>query len=600
METVEACWQKAEAQRLAGRAKEAVSAYRSVLALAPGFMAAHVNLLVVLERTAEAERCGRRAIHLAPDQPLLRFNLANILGGPGRPETPRLYRQALGLDPAMAQAWLNYGIQVYAEGSLSAAAEAASRAIALAPGYAEAWNNLGTARGSGQGRMEEALQAYARALELKRDYADAARNRLSLRLYLDDDEERAGAEARAFVRRFGPMAPPARRVSDFQETTSPAEPERVLRIGLLSSDLGDHPVGMNLAGFFEHHDRRRLWLAAYDTGGRIDAASAWFRSHVGLWRAVAPLSDPEIAEVIRSDRIDVLVSLAGRFDRNRPLVAAWRAAPVQVVMHDGGASGMGARETNESGGDEEDPAIDAWITDRWLHPSGAQAGGDRLLRLPVFYNFLELGRHPAAHRPDPSGVVFGSFSNPAKLSPALLLSWAKILARCPTARLVLKHRTAYGDPEVKARISSLIGAAGGDPSRLVFAASLETADAHLERYGAIDLGLDPFPFSGATTSFEALSMGVPVLTRPGKAAIGRTTLAILGPLGLDELVCDSDEAYVERAVALARDPDRLQRLRHEIPPKLRASPLLDGKAYAATLEQAFRQLWREWCRKAGA
>jgi predicted O-linked N-acetylglucosamine transferase (SPINDLY family) len=585
--TAEGFWRKAEAAREAGRFEEAASAYRIALALMPDLMVAHANLAVVLDASGASLPAApaARAVALAPDQPGLRFNLANTLARLGRPGTVAAFRQALALDPALVDAWLNLGVAVQRHGRLSEAGRWARRTLALRPGFAAASNNLGSAL-SGQGRMEEAMAAYERALAEAPGFADAARNRLCLGLYRDDDEDLAGDKARAFMRRFGPSMPLA---ADFP--ASGFEPERPLRIGLLSSDLGDHPVGCNLAGFFEHHDRDRISLAVYDTASRSDPASRWFRAHAGLWRSLAGLADAAIARQIRADGVDILVSLAGRFDLNRPLVLGWRPAPVQAAMHDGGASGMGPGEADEI----EDPPIAAWITDRWLHPEGVHAGGDRLLRLPLFYNFLKPDRPPVAHRPDPAGVTFGSFSNPAKLSPAALAAWARILARLPSSRLVLKYRNAYGDPGVQARVQALIRAAGVDPRRLVFVSSLDPGHAHLERYGAIDIALDPFPFSGATTSFEALWMGVPVVTRAGKAAIGRTTAAILGPLGLEELIASSAAAYVERAVALAEDPERRARLRREIPERLSVSPLIDGKAYALSLEAAFRQLWRERC-----
>jgi len=598
-EAAERSWAEAEAAREAGRFGEAGTAYRKTIALVPDFMPAHVNSALALEAGGRADAAigeTRRALHLAPDHPQLPFNLGNLLNATRRPGALAAFRCALALDPAMSRAWLNLGVVMHREGALSEAAAAALRILAIVPDHADAWNNLGNARRD-QGRIEDALAGYERALALRPGFADAARNHLCAGLYRDDDEALAGEKARRFARRFGPPA----QAAGSRARPAPAidaDPERALRIGLLSSDLGDHPVGCNLAALFEHRDRRRLWLAAYDTAARADPASAWFRAQADLWRNVAPLSDRQIAEQIRADRIDILVSLAGHFDLNRPLVAAWRPAPVQAVMHDGGPSGL-----NE---DEADPRIDAWITDRWLHPDGehagdedaarepaACAGGDRLLRLPLFYNFLKPARPPSSSRPDPAGTVFGSFSNPAKLSRAALATWARILQRLPQARLVLKYRACYGDPGVIARVQALIRAAGGDPERLVFAAALETGHAHLERYGAIDIALDPFPFSGATTSFEALAMGVPVLTLAGKAAIGRTTTAILGPLGLDELIARTPDDYVERAVALAHDPERLARLRSEIPERLAASPLIDGKAYAASLEAAFHRLWRE-------
>jgi len=591
-ETAESLRAEAETARGQGRLAEAARDYRKALALAPGLAPAQAHLAVVLDASAAgppAAEAVLRAIALDPGQALLRLNLGIILGRLGRAGGRSAFRQALALDPALGDAWLSLGVWVQREGAASEAERCARRQIALSaaltPGLAAGENNLGNALAA-QGRMQEALAAYGRALTRDPGFADAARNLLAFALYLDNDESLAGDKARAFMRRFGPLSMYDRGPPPLDLPAARLEPERVLRVGLLSSDLGDHPVGLNLASLFEHRDRAKTWIAAYDTASRADPASRWFRSRSALWRNVAGFADRRIAELIRADHIDVLVSLAGRFDLNRPLVASWRAAPVQVVMHDGGASGLG---------DGDDPLVAAWITDRWLHPDGDRAGGDRLLRLPVFYNFLKPDRAPALYKPDPERVVFGSFSNPSKLSPDVLALWARLLKRVPDARLVLKYRGCYGDPGIARRIEGTIAEAGVDPERLVLVSAPEPRHAHLERYGEIDVALDPFPFSGATTSFEALSMGVPVVTLAARAAIGRTTAAILGPLGLEALIAPTEDEYVERAAALAQDRAGLQRLRREIPARLSLSPLLDGRTHAATLEDAFRLLWRERC-----
>lgn len=581
--TAESCWQEGERARLGGRMDAARTAYRRCLALAPAVMAPRANLALMLAAAAALVQI-RRAVVLAPQMSLLHLNLANAFFALGRAgDAAVALRSALGLDPAYAEAWLNLGVAVHGEGRISAAEGAAGRALAVRPAYGEAWNNLGNARRD-QGCIAAALAAYGRAEALEADDGDAARNRLAARLYVDDDDEIAAREARAFVRRHGPaLAPPAPK-------TDP-DPDRRIRVGLLSSDLRDHPVGRNLASFFRYRDPSRIELVGYDTGFG-DAMSAWFRARADLWRPVASLSDPQIADAIRADRIDVLVVLAGRFDRNRPLVAAWRAAPVQVAMHDGGPSGLG-------GG--PDPAVAAWITDAALHPLslGDIAGGDRLLRLPLFYSFPVPDRPPAPRRPDPDGAaVLASFSNPAKLSGPLLGAWGEILRGLPSARLRLKYRTWYADPKIRARVLAAIAAGGGDPAQVELLAGAEDAGSHLARYGEVDLALDPFPFSGATTSFEALAMGVPVLTLAGQAAIGRTTAAILTPLGLSELIAASRDDYVARAVALAGDPRRLRDWRGEIVRRLAASPLLDGKAHAQALALALRRLWQDWCRTA--
>jgi protein O-GlcNAc transferase len=581
--SAEACWRAGEAARTGGRLQDAVLAYRRLLAFEPSFMPAWANFALMLQALPQAAGLALvqlgRARAIEPGHAQLAFNWGNALAAlePGR--AARAYRLALALDPGMGGAWLNLGVGLQREGVLAGAARAALRAASLGGGagaMAAALNNLANVRRD-QGLIGPALALYDRALAHDPRHADAARNRLAARLYVDDDDEAAAAAAAAFMRAHGAGQP-------LPPVNGDRDPERRLRVGLLSSDLGDHPVGRNLAGFVAHRDRAQLFLAAYDCGGRRDPASAWFRGRVDLWREVAALDDAAIAGVVRADAIDVLVVVAGRFDRNRPLVATWRPAPLQVAIYDGGPSGVGEGR----GGAGEDPAIAGWISDRFLHPEGERCGGDRLVRLPVSYCFLAPERPPVPHRPADGGLRLGSFSNPAKLSPACLAAWARILADLPEARLVLKYRAAYGDGEVRARIAAALPA-----GRLDFVAAPEDAQAHLERYGAIDLALDPFPFSGATTSFEALAQGVPVLTLAGRSAMARNTTAILGPLGLDELIATSVDDYVGRAVALARDRERLAALRAEIPRRLAGSSLLDGPAHAAALAGALRGLWRE-------
>ena len=587
--TAESFRQEGDRARAAGRPRAATAAYRRSLALTPAFMPALANLALVLAGEDALDQV-RRAVVLAPSLALLHLNLGNAFSGLARGRrAASAFRRALGLDPAYGEAWLNLGVALHGEGLIAAAAAAAARALAVRPSYGEAWNNLGNAWRD-QGRVPAAIAAYEKAMAANAGYADAARNRLAARLYLDDDEERAGEEARAFARRYGPPSPlpPA----PLPSAPIDRDPERRIRVGLLSSDLRDHPVGRNLASFFQNRDPGQIELVGYDSGPG-DRMSGWFQARADLWRPVAHLTDRAIAELVRADRIDVLVGLAGRFDRNRPLVLAWRAAPVQAAMHDGGPSGLGFGD---------DPAIDAWITDAVLHPRslGDRAGGDRLLRLPLFYSFPVPDRPPASRRPRPEGaVVLASFSNPAKLSSPLLEAWGRILAEVPAARLQLKYRTWCADPGIQARVAGGIAGAGGDPERIEFLAGADDAEAHLTRYGGVDLALDPFPFSGATTSFEALAMGVPVLTLAGRAAIGRTTAAILGPLGLDELVSGSAEDYVRRACTLAFNPLELTRLKDEVAIRLLTSPLLDAAAHAAALAQAFRRLWRDWCKAAG-
>lgn len=579
--TAEDCWHRAEIFRVAKRYEDADQAYRQVLATEPGFMPALANFSLLLSDIGTADIALvfiRRAVAVTPTIPQLYLNLGNALAEIRSPESISAFRSALVLNPSYTEAWLNIGVAVHQEGYLTSAIEAARRAISLRSEYAEAWNNRGNALRD-LGRSDAALAAYERALHLRPDYIDAARNILAARLYLEDDDDGQTVLAEALRARFGPSR-------SLAKPTPSKDPDRLLRVGILSSDLRDHPVGRNLMSLFRYRDRCQLFLAGYDTGRTPDEPSAWFAKRTDLWRQVGSLSDANIADLIRADGIDILILLAGRFDSNRPLVAAWNAAPVQIAMHDGGPSGMNANERT----------IDALITDSALHPSGDIVGRDRLLRLPVFYNFPPPENRPSPIRRDAgNSIIFGSFSNPAKLSVSLLHAWGRILSRVPQAQLVLKYRRWYADEGVYERVISGVASGGGSPSALRFLANADDATAHLAQYGHIDLALDTFPFSGATTSFEALAMGVPVLTLAGRSFISRTTTAILTPLGFDDFISLSVDDYVERAVAFAASPERLRQLRQEIPNRLGRSPLLDGEAYTTTLTRALRELWREYC-----
>jgi len=312
-----------------------------------------------------------------------------------------------------------------------------------------------------------------------------------------------------------------------------------------------------------------------------------FRDCADHWRPTVNKTDARIADMIRADDIDVLVSVAGHFDNNRPLVCAHRPAPVQVSFHDGATSGLAE--------------MDYWLTDGFLHPPGTQEiFTEELFHLPVFYQWPPIAEAPPVG-PLPAEkadfVTFASFNNPAKLNDDVIGLWAEILQSVPGSRLMLKFKNIYSQPSLCDRVSAKFKAHGIDAERIEMVSSLDTITEHLGHYAKVDIALDPFPFNGATTTYQTLWMGVPVISLAGETFISRAAGSILHHAGLDELIAETPEDYVAAARDLAADIPRLIELRAGLRDKVASSPLCAAPAYARNVEAAFREMWRWWCGK---
>jgi predicted O-linked N-acetylglucosamine transferase (SPINDLY family) len=193
---------------------------------------------------------------------------------------------------------------------------------------------------------------------------------------------------------------------------------------------------------------------------------------------------------------------------------------------------------------------------------------------------------------EPGGVTFGGFHNPAKITPAVVQLWARILARLPRARLMLRYR-GFDAPGLAGRYTALFAAEGIDPARLDLGGTLPHAEL-LGQYAQVDLALDPFPYNGGLTTCEALWMGVPVITCPGETFAGRHSLGHLATVGLTETIARDAGQYVELAVALAEDLPRLAAIRAGLRGRVAASPLCDAPRFARNLRALLRDVWQRW------
>ena len=558
---------------------EAAGCFRRVGAASPGDPDSHQGLGVAdsgVGRAGEAVRHLRRADTIRPAYPETLVRLASALLAIKCPAAAATCeRRAIALAPGRMPAHFDLGSALSTLEQHRASVTCSLRALALDPGAIKAAINVAASL-LVLGRAGEAIARLRRAAETREAGADAFRTYLAALSYdPKPDEAQRWAAARRFAARFGAKT----RASEFRVSR---EPERRLRLAYLSSDLYEHAVIRCLGPLLQAHDRNRFEIACYAASDHADATTARVRQAVHRWATVTRLSDAEIAALMRSDEIDVLIVVAGRFDRNRPLVASHCAAPVQVSLFDAATSGL----------DE----MDFLIADRILVPARtvrAERFSERVVRLPSLHLY---GPPPHAAAPPPclarGHVTFASFANPMKIGDETLTLWGRVLNELPGSRLLLKYMDRYADADLRRRVTALLGV---DPERIRFMAGTGSLDRHLRLYDDVDIALDTLPFSGSTTTWEALSAGVPVVTRLGGNLIGRLSASLLAPIWRGELIAATPDEFVRVACGLAGNRDRLRQLRVSLPEAIARSPLCDARARARQFERVYRALWRRWC-----
>lgn len=568
-----------------GRFEEAIAAYRRAIALKPDFAAAHYNVGNALSnqnKLEEAIAAYRRAIAIKPDLAVAHFNLANTLTKLDKfDEAIGAYRRALVLRPDFVAAHSNLGRALEEQAKLGEAILAYRRAIAISPDFAAAHCNLGNAL-MNQGKLEDAIAAYRRAIAIQPGFAVAHSNLLLCLNYHDElTSDQLFAEHLEWGRRF---AVPERRQCTHANSR---EAGRRLRIGYVSPDLYRHSVAYFLEPLLEYRDQQAVEIYCYADLLRPDAVTARLQTLSDHWLVTVALSDDALAERIRTDGVDILVDLAGHTAKNRLGVFARKPAPVQVTW-------LGYPNTTGL------KALDYRLVDAVTDPLGeADArASETLVRLDD--GFLCYGGFEDAPEPVPppclatGAVTFGSFNNPTKISQATVRAWAKLLIRRPEARLLLKA-TPFADDATRTLFRARFAECGVEAERVELAARVPDAAEHFAVYHRVDIALDPFPYNGTTTTCEALWMGVPVVALRGDRHAGRVGASLLGRVGLADLIADSVDDYVEIALALAGDPRHLEALRSSLRPRMKASPLCDGPAFARKIEAAFRVMWRRWC-----
>ena len=483
------------------------------------------------------------------------------------------FRQAVSLCPRDANSLNNLGNALRELGQLDEAIACLQSALRFDPAHARAYNNLGNALGD-RGSLDEAVACYRKAMQVAPDYARAHSNLLCTLQYCPgvSAAELLAAHVEYDRQQAARLAP-----NSLHPGRAPFS-DRPLRLGFVSPDFGWHPVGHFLLSFLGYFDPQQCQTFLYSDRRAKDDITERLERAAAHWRDVYDLGDDQLAAQIRADQIDILLDLSGHTAGNRLLVFARKPAPVQITwMGYVGTTGLSA--------------MDYLIADRWeVPPEDEPHYREKVLRMPDGYLCYEPFATTPPVRELPAlkkgHVTFGSFNNPVKINRCVVAVWAQIVRRVPGARLMLKYK-GFDDRGTRDRLHRLFDEHGVASHRL----DLRGWSPHrelLQSYDEVDIALDPFPYSGGLTTCEALWMGVPVVTAPGDTFASRHSLSHLSNVGLTETLAPDRDHYVEVAIGLTRQLEKLATSRRELREQMSKSPLCNGRRFALNLLKLLR------------
>ena len=569
------------AQRQAALFDAAVGSFRRTTELRPGHIGAFNNLALMLKSVGDIESAATvliEAIANAPKSAELRFNLGNVFHAAGRlPAAEAAYRKAIELAPRHAEAHANLGA-VLAEAGLKDKAEACFKAaIAINPDIMPAY--VGLADLVDDGTMDAV--AHRRTVLAMKPNLAAIRSSLLMCLHYVPGVSRDDllAEHKTYgaltVQKDAPVFDPKH---DFMST-------RRLKVGFVSGDFRFHAMLFFALPVLEARDKSAFEIYCYSTTAKTDPYTPEFRKAADHWRDVRALSAKDLAQLVVRDGIDILIDLSGHAPHNRLPAFAFKPAPLQVAWGDYvDTRGLGTIDVL-LGDAVHTPAEE----DRFYTERVSRFAPDYICYRPPSY------APPVASAPCLKNgfITFGTFSEVTKVGATSVAQWAAVLKAVPKAKFLL-NGYLFADGVRQGRIVSLFTDHGITADRLIFKGG-DLHGAFLAQYAEVDVILDTAPYSGGLTTCEALLMGVPVLTVTGDRFCGRHATAHLLNGGYPEGVTASVAGLVEKAKALAVDPEGLGVLRTTLREKFLASRVCDVKAFTSDFYGALRAEWTTLC-----
>lgn len=558
---------------------EAEKWLNKVLDLDPSNANAHHTLGLIAFTTGRVanalEHLGKAAEN-NKNNPQILYNHASVLLETGQYSNAlKIFNKVLNLTPEHIPSLHKCSVIMGKMGNLKLAERMCKLIINLDPSHAEAHNNLGNTY-KDQGRIEEAITTYKKALALKHDYITAGSNLLLCLTYSNRDPKTVFDEHREWEKRI------AGHQFDKKSTPQTINHDKArIHIGYVSEDFRIHSVGYFIEPIIENHDKTQFKIFCYADIAKPDSTTGRIKRNASEWRSIYNVDDKEVIKMIEEDEIDILVDLAGHSGDNRLSLFLNKPAPIQVAY-------LGYPNTTGLS------TMDYRLTDERADPAGQDRFyTEKLYRLPEGFlcyrppeNVPPVAKTPALEN---GYITFGSFNNLPKISPDAIKVWSEILNTVNNSRLVIKTKP-FNDPEVMKHYKDLFIQYGIETERLIFNGHSPSTEEHLKWYGRIDIALDTFPYNGTTTTCEALLMGVPVITLVGNRHACRVGNSILSRIGLFEMTAHDKKGYIEIASNLTNNINKLSKLRSSLRNELLKSPLCNGASFTQTLEKSYKEM----------
>lgn len=565
-----------------GRLNEAEACLRLALKIKPDYAEAYNNLGNVLKnlgRTNEASACFRSALEIKPNNAEAHNNLGNILISLGQyKEAETCYRNALKFKPEFADAHYNLANTLKDTGRFKEAEACYLRALEINPKLANAYNNLGNTLRD-LGCLADAESCIRRALKIRPDFTEAHSNLLLTMMY---SEHRNYSHFLDEAKRYGQMV--SRKANNrFSNWQCLPQPDR-LKVGLVSGDFRNHPVGYFLENILSLINPMKIELIAYPTNTKQDELTSRIKHFFSGWKPLTGLNDETASRLIHDDGVHVLMDLSGHTDNNKLPMFAMKPAPVQLTW----LGYLGTTGVTE---------MDYLLGDPQATPQENDVQfSETVWRLPDIWSCFTQPEVTPDINPLPAlstgCITFGCFNNLTKMNDRVVALWSRVLQAVPGSRLFLKTKQ-LDDQAVREETLKRFGVNGIEPERLLLEGFSPRAEL-LAAYNRVDIALDPYPYTGGTTNFEVLWMAVPIITRRGDSFISRGGQSIVFNAGLTDWIAEDDDDYVLKAIKHTEDLDRLAALRTQLRQQVLASPLFDAPRFAINLETALWGMWQNY------
>jgi len=567
-----------------GELEVAINHHKKSVEINPNYAEGYNNLGIAFQKLGlfeEAVKNYKKTLNLKPNFSLAYNNLGVVLKSLNKLDEALLTsKKAIELDPKFADAHNNIGAILQDLGNYEEAYKFYKKAIKLKSSYSEAYYNLGILLKK-LGKIEECVENFQKAITVNQKNNRAYSNYLFNLNYLTkyDDNHYIGE-----AKKFGISL---KRIDDqlcipYKYNVNPEK----LTIGFVSADLRNHPVGYYLIDTLKYLKKKNIKLVAYHNSTKSDDLTKKLKEHFDIWYNIENKNDLKVINLVRENGTHILFDMSGHTKKNRLPIFINKPAPVQATWIGYNAS-TGLKE------------IDYIIGDQYVTPlKNKKQFTENILQLPNIWSCLskptfKIKKENSSPALKNGFITFGSFNNLSKINDNVIDVWSEILKRVENSKLFLKTKE-LDNPKMVENIRKKFQKNGISAEKIITEGRSKTREEMLEKYNQIDIALDPFPYSGITTSFESAWMGVPLLTKKGNNFYSRTGVSINKNLGMEDWIANNEKDYSTKILKLTSDFNQLSQTRKCLINKVDESTLFDSSLFADNFNKILWKIWEKF------